>query len=98
LVHMSRVHLNGRELDLVRHPERQVGELQSLEIEPEAVLARLVLISSAEQVSVLLAWVLGERVRIAGRRRHISLLVGYVSEVRAGLVHCVELIMELASL
>jgi len=98
LVHMGRVHLNRRELDLVRHSESQVGELQSLEIEPEAVLAGLVLIRAAEQVSVPLPRVLAECVRIARRRCHLSLLVGYVREVRARLVDCVELIVELARL
>lgn len=49
LVHMGSVHFNSRKLHLVGYSEWKIGELQSLEIEPKAVLAGLVLISTAEQ-------------------------------------------------
>ena len=98
LVHMGSVHFNSWKLHLVGYSEWKIGELQSLEIEPKAVLAGLVLISTAEQVSILLSRVLAERMRIAGRRRHISLFVGYMSEMRARLVYCVEVIVKLPRL
>lgn len=94
---MCSVHFYCRKLHFICYFEGQIRELEGLQVELEAIFARLIFVCSSKHVGHSLPRVLTERMRVPWCRCDVTIFVLYMSKLRAQRIEGVDFVVELAS-
>ena len=93
---MCSVHFYCRKLHFICYFEWQIRELEGLQVELEAIFARLIFVCSSKHVGYSLSRVLTERMRVPWCRCDVTFFVLYMSKLRAQRIEGVDFVVELA--